>query len=105
MIVSDTEAIHLLDPSGAIVRTYDAQNEDLFFAVNLDPDGRTFWSGSLQTGRVYRFDIASGALVTSWDAEPFTGVGGLSVFGEITAARVLNVTKSAPARVRAGGGD
>ena len=103
VIVSDQESVHRLDASGAIIRTYDAPNENVFFAVNLDPDGRTFWSGSLGTGRVYRFNIASGELVANWDAEPFTELGGLSVFGEITAARVLNVTKSAAARVRGGG--
>jgi uncharacterized protein (TIGR03437 family) len=102
VIVADTQTIVRLDSSGNLVQTYDAPNEDNWFAVNLDPDGQTFWSGNLGTGKVYRFNIATGALLTSWDSGKFTSLSGLAVFGEITASQILRITKSAPATVAAG---
>src|SRR5439155_9788575 len=35
--------------------------ESSWFALNLDPDGTSFWSGSSATNNVYRFNIATGA--------------------------------------------
>lgn len=102
VIVADTQTIVRLDSGGNIVQTYDAPNEDNWFAVNLDPDGQTFWSGNLGTGKVYRFNIATGAILTSWDSGKFTSLSGLAVFGEITASQILRITKSAPASVAAG---
>lgn len=55
------------------------------FALNLDPDGTSFWTGSFINDNLYRFDIASGTLLKTFN----TGSGGdslfgVSVFGEIT---------------------
>ncbi|MBI3950757.1 MAG: DUF11 domain-containing protein, partial [Acidobacteria bacterium] len=102
VIVADWESIVRLDASGNVVQTYDAPGDDMWFAVNLDPDGQTFWSGNFSTGQVYRFNIATGAVVASWNAGPFTELGGLAVFGEITAAQVLTISKRAPASVNPG---
>lgn len=102
VLVADNETIVRLDAAGNIVQQYDAPNEDVWFAVNLDPDGQTFWSGNLASGKVYRFNIATGAVVTSWDSGKFTSLAGLTVFGEITAAQVLSISKSAPATVKSG---
>lgn len=86
VIVADAQVIVRLDAAGTIVQTYDAPGEDDWFAVNLDPDGKTFWSGNLSTGRVYRFEIDSGVQVAAWDSQPVAELGGLAVYGEITDA-------------------
>ncbi|MGH9766817.1 MAG: HYR domain-containing protein [Blastocatellia bacterium] len=86
VLVANTQSIHRLNASGNIVQTYDAPGEDNWFALNLDPDGKTFWSGNLTSGKVHRFDIGTGAVVTSWDSSPFSQLGGIAVFGEITIA-------------------
>ena len=62
VLVADTVDIHLLNSSGTIIQTYDAPGEDSWFALNLDPDGTSFWSGNYDTGNFYRFDIATGAI-------------------------------------------
>ncbi len=75
-----------LNASGNTVQTYDAAGQDNWFAINLDPDGTTFWSADFGTSNVYRINIATGAIVSSFNTgtAPFT-VFGLAVKGEITA--------------------
>ena len=57
---------------GEIVHRYDAGNRPgQFFAMNITPDGQSFWTATFQpddpslpdAGYLYRFHIASGALV------------------------------------------
>jgi len=78
----DVKRIRISD--GMILQSYDVANVSSFFALNLDPDGQTFWTGSFQNDNLYRFDIATGALVTSFNTG---GSGstlyGVSVFGEV----------------------
>lgn len=76
-----------LNNVGSVVRTYTLAGEggNSLFALNLDPNGTSFWTGSQNTGVLYKLNIASGALEQSIN----TGVGsgnlfGVSVFGEIT---------------------
>jgi len=57
------------------------------FALNLDPDGTSFWTGDLGgDNKVFRVDIASGAVLTSFNTLQAgdNTLGGLTVFGEIT---------------------
>ncbi len=96
VIVADTEVIVRLDANGKQVKTYDASGEDGWFAVNLDPDGKTFWSGNIHTGQVYRFNIETGAQVASWSAGPVTELGGLAVVGEITVSQPLTMPAIPP---------
>ena len=44
LLVADTSDIHRLNASGQIVQSYDAAGQNCWFALNLDPDGRSFWS-------------------------------------------------------------
>ncbi len=86
-LVADTQEIVQLDAGGSVIHTYDAPGDNQWFALNLDPDGTSFWSASFDTGDVYRFDIASGAVISHFN----TGTGpntvfGLTVRGEHTAA-------------------
>jgi outer membrane protein assembly factor BamB len=84
LLVADRSNIKRLDSGGNVIQTYDAAGEDFFFAMNLDPDGASFWSGGYSTGDVYRFRISDGALLTSFDTGNLTTLAGLAVFGEET---------------------
>ena len=93
MLVADNAFIVRLDAGGNVIQTYDAPGEDGWFALNLDPDGASFWSASFVTADVFKFDIASGAVLLSFN----TGTGGntvfgLSVFGEITVSQPCTLT-------------
>lgn len=85
VLVADTENIVRLDSSGNVAQTYDVADQNGWFALNVDPDGTSFWSGDFGNDKFFKFDIASGNLLGTFD----TGLGGghlfgLGVFGEIT---------------------
>ena len=81
LLVADRSNIKRLDAAGVLAQSYDQAGIDDWFALNLDPDGVTFWSAGITNGRVRRFNLASGAVVGNFDT---TGeVYGLSVRGEI----------------------
>ena len=87
ILVADSTAALLLNGStGAIKTTYTPSATptgppQAIFALNLDPDGTSFWTADLPTGVIYRFDIASGNQLTSFTA-PSLFVSGLAIFGE-----------------------
>jgi sugar lactone lactonase YvrE len=83
LLVADQTAVHRMNSAGAIVQTYDVASDDGFFALNLDPDGTSFWSGSFTTGKLYKFDIATGALLETIDTGS-SSLYGVSVYGEVT---------------------
>jgi len=83
MLVADSETIVRLDSGGNIVQSYDTTGNNSWFALNLDPNGTSFWSGDFGTGQLVKFDIASGAVQQTI----YTGSSslyGVSVYGEIT---------------------
>lgn len=81
VLVADTNQIVELNSSGAIIRQYTTANTfagkslGALFALNLDPDGTTFWTGDLETNTIYHVNIATGALINSFSA----GTGTLGV--------------------------
>jgi hypothetical protein len=78
VLVADSSDIHRLNSAGAIVQTYDAPGADSWFALNLDSNGTSFWSGDINTASVYRFNINTGVI----EAGPInTGTGGSTLFG------------------------
>ena len=93
LIVADRTNIKRLDGAGAVVQIYDAAGENNWFAMNLDPNGTSFWAADFGTSNFYRFNIVTGAI----EVGPInTGTGsntvfGLAVKGEPTAAQVLRV--------------
>ena len=93
LLVADRQAIHRLDSGGNIVQTYDASGENCWFALNLDPDSTSFWSADFCTSNVYKFDIATGAVLLSFNTGTATNtVFGLAVKGELTVSqRVLTL--------------
>lgn len=87
LLVADRNDVKRLDAAGNVVQTYDTVipgDENFFFALNLDPDGTSFWTAGITSGQIYRFDIASGMILTTFNASVFTTLAGLSIFGEIT---------------------
>ena len=67
-ILADTEYIVRLDPSGNVVKTYPASDygtSSFLFALNLDPDGKTFWTADYTDGKITRIDIDTGDQVSS----------------------------------------
>jgi WD40 repeat protein len=75
--------VYRWNSSGVLQQTY-AAGIGSVFALNVDPNGTSFWTGSTGGTTIRKFNIATGALEASWD----TGVGtlyGLAVYGEYTA--------------------
>ena len=83
VLVATWGDIKRFDAAGNLVQTYDDNRND-WFAMNLDPDGTSFWSGSYSSGQISHFDIASGAVLGSFNAGINTTMAGLAVFGERT---------------------
>ena len=77
-----------LNSAGVIQQTYDATGENSWFALNLDPDGTSFWSADFGTSNVYRFDIASGNVITSFNT-------GTSINEKRSGCFILRVESSA----------
>jgi uncharacterized repeat protein (TIGR01451 family) len=94
LLVANFGDIKRLDASGAVIQTYDAPGEDSWFALNLDPNGTSFWSADIFTGSIYRFNIATGAIEVG-PIEPNASVVGLCVKGERTSSDAdLSITKT-----------
>jgi hypothetical protein len=85
ILVADNGNVKRMDAAGNIIQTYDVASVNGFFALNLDPDGTTFLTGSFDNGTLYRFNIESG--LQSQIINTGCGSGclfGVSMFGEIT---------------------
>ena len=78
VLLADALNIKRISANGlAVLATYDVAGENSWFALNLDPDGTSFWSADFSTANVYKFDIATGMTSTTFN----TGTGGNTVFG------------------------
>lgn len=88
LIACSSEAVRL-SSTGAIAQTYPLPGAGNLFALNLDPDGTTFWTADFGTQKVYHVDIASGAVLGTFNGQPTGGDGvyGLAVFGEIQVSK------------------
>jgi len=91
MLVAHTSNVLRLDSSGNVVQTYTIAGGTSLFALNLDPDATTFWTGNIDsTGRIFRVNIATGAVVNAFNTVAGTGgqdLAGIAVFGEITVGQ------------------
>jgi DNA-binding beta-propeller fold protein YncE len=90
ILVADRTTIKLVDNfvGGGVTKFYDAPGQDCWFALNLDPDGSSFWSADFCTSMVFKFDIASGTVLQSFSTgTPSRTVFGLVVNGEFSQAR------------------
>lgn len=86
VMVASSDLIYRLDANGQVLQTYFGPSGD-FFALNLDPDGTSFWTAYYGLGTVFRVDIESGEVLTSFTAGPLPrALSGLAIVGEPTAA-------------------
>ena len=89
IVESTDEGVNLLlDSSGALVRTYSTPGP-----IGLDPDGTSFWTEDSANHEVFRFDIATGAVLKQFGsgAPPGDRGFGIAVVGGPTAA-VIQLT-------------
>jgi DNA-binding beta-propeller fold protein YncE len=86
ILVAAGNQISLLSSSDALLKSYtDPQGlNGLWFALNLDPNGTSFWSGDARNGEIAQFDIATGAVLQSRLTCGSGCLYGLSVAGEIS---------------------
>ena len=88
LLVANYQDVKRLNSSGNVIQTYDITGEDSWFALNLDPDGTSFWSGNFGSGKLHKFDIATSGIDNALQTIN-TGVGsnslfGVAIFGEVT---------------------
>jgi hypothetical protein len=75
---SGDSMVKRLDSTGDVIQVYDVPGEDSWFALNLDPNGSSFWSANFLTSNIYRFNISTGAV----EIGPInTGTGPGTLFG------------------------
>ena len=85
MLVADEHRIVRLDDQGAVVQTYDDEGQDSWFALNLDPNGRSFWAADSETDLLYRFSISGGEIERKFQAGEGGSIFGVCLKGELTA--------------------
>ncbi len=72
VLVADSDRIVRLDSNGNVTQTYTiSKTPAVFFNLNLDPDGQTFWTNDMTSGIVYRINILTGAVASQFN----TGLG------------------------------
>ncbi len=99
VLVADSESDIMLDPNGNVVGTYSCADlpncSGELFAIALDPDGVSFWTGDAFSGDIYRIDIASGDVLQTIDTGS-ASLFGLSVNNEIEVAAAPVVVTATP---------
>jgi hypothetical protein len=100
VLVADSSAVLLLDQNGNVIQTYSCSSlpgcQGLLFAVSVDPNGTSFWTGDSVSGDVWHVDLATGHVVKSFTTNPGT-LYGLSVDGQLMAATAPTVSAATPA--------
>lgn len=97
LMITCTNRIYRYDQNGDFVREYTRQSLGKtdpggLYAIQLDPDGETFWTGGAISGRVVRARIDDGSVVTSFTTGT-GGVNGLLVQDEFVSAISLVLFK------------
>ena len=70
VLVSTGQVVSRLDAGGALVQTYSVSGESQYWTgVDLVGDG-TFWAVNYYASNVYKFDLATGAVLASFNAGP-----------------------------------
>ncbi len=86
ILVAASSQANRLDAAGNVIQTYKVPDTFQLFALNLDPDGTSFWTADYQRHTVAHIDIASGAILGTFEVQTSGPLGGLAVVGEITVA-------------------
>lgn len=90
-LVACTSVIERLNAKGEIIHTYTLPGTTLLFALNIDPDRKTFWTGDYYNGQIFRVNIETGEIVTQFNAGVSVTLAGLAVYGEITSATTISL--------------
>ncbi len=96
LLVADESKVDRMDASGNVVQSYSVAGDDGLFALNLDPNGTSFWTGSFTSGNLYKFDIATGDLLQTIHTNAPGGLYGVSVNGELTVVNPPSTTTPEP---------
>jgi hypothetical protein len=99
VLVADSNAVLLLDQNGNVIQTYSCASlpgcQGLLFAVSVDPDGTSFWTGDSFSGNIWQVDLATGQVLQTIDATT-AYLYGLSVNGQLMAATSPTVVSATP---------
>jgi len=107
VLVACTDAVVRFSPAGTILQTYPKHTDEadsLLFALTLDPSAEHFWTAGFITGVIYKYDITTGVIVDSFQAE-IEGLflSGLAIFGEPIASLPPTEEESTPGKATGGG--
>lgn len=83
VLVAVSGEVKRFDAAGNEIDSYDAPGINAF-ALNLDSDGTSFWTGDYGNGMLFKYDIESGELLATISTGS-SDLFGVTVFGEITA--------------------
>lgn len=83
VLVAASSVVERYNAAGVLTQTYDPIGSNSF-ALNLDPDGTSFWTGDYGNGNLYKYDIASGNLLATINTGAAGSLFGVSIYGEIT---------------------
>ncbi len=88
VLTACSSGVYHLSNTGTVLQFYPASgftpSEFSLFALNIDPDGTSFWTAGYSSGNIYHIDIASGTQLGEFNAAHTTSVAGLAIFGEAT---------------------
>jgi hypothetical protein len=88
VLTACSSGVYHLSNTGTILHFYDASTfspaEYSLFALNIDPDGTSFWTAGYGSGNIYHIDIASGTQLGEFNAPHSPSVAGLAIYGEVT---------------------
>lgn len=64
-----------------VTQTYSAPGEGNWSPIALDADGSSFWAGTDTGSFIYKFDLATGAILSRIDTGASGGVASIAVYG------------------------
>lgn len=78
--------VNVVNGVATIVQTYHVGGQNDWEALNLDPNGTSFWAGDATTHNFYRFNIATGKVEVG-PINTNASLGGICVDGAFSAAQ------------------
>jgi len=115
LLVAAADRIIRMNQDGTVLQSYQQNTSGIYQNLNLDPDGVSFWTNDELTGKVYRINISSGAVMngsgftTNLGFESgivFQGISGVAIYGQPQSGGAdVSVTMTAtPSSVTTGNG-
>lgn len=86
VLAADSQNAILLSSTGSVLKTYTLPgNGGQDFALNLDPNGKDFWTGDSRSGTIWEVNISTGNIDEQFLSGNPGSLFGLVVNGQITA--------------------